>query len=76
MFLPLVLCGCLWLIVGFGLSFFWSISMSVEKIFQSESVAFLFVSCGLFAVLVVVCGLLARVLWCVSAWFVVRFNIG
>jgi len=44
-------CGGLWL------SFFWSISMSVEKIFQSESSTFQFVFWALFMFCMVFLGL-------------------
>jgi len=47
----------------------------VRKNFQSESWSFLFMFCGLFGFLFARWALLECVLWCVSAWFVVRFNV-
>jgi len=50
--------------------------MSAEKFFCGESSTFQFASWGLFAAGLVFLALFARVLWCVSAWFVVRFDVG
>jgi len=51
-------------------------SVSVEKFFACEVV--LFCLCfGLCFCFCMMCGVLfAGVLWCVSTWFVVRFNVG
>ena len=53
-----------------------SISTSAGKIFCGESSTFQFASWGLFAAGLVFLALFARVLWCASAWFVVRFDVG
>jgi len=49
--------------------------MSLEKFFCGESSTFLFVFLALFWFLDGVLPLFTFGLWCVSAWFVVRFNI-
>jgi len=50
--------------------------MSAEKNFCGERCGFLFVFCGLWVVVLVFWALFELVLWCGSAWFVVRFNVG